>query len=128
MRPAFDSPLVDRGVPGGLLSTESQFDLALLARLVDGNGDGTAQRDMGAFEYQRAAPKVTASAAPATAGQGQAITFNAKASDSRSRGDDRGDHVGVRRRRDSSRARRRSTRLRQPVRTPRPPAPPTRRA
>ena len=82
MRPAFDSPLVDRGVPGGLLSTESQFDLALLARLVDGNGDGTAQRDMGAFEYQRAAPKVTASAAPATAGQGQAITFNAKATDS----------------------------------------------
>ena len=49
MRPALDSPLVDRGVPGGLLSTESQFDLALLARLVDGNGDGTAQRDMGAL-------------------------------------------------------------------------------
>jgi hypothetical protein len=82
MRPAFDSPLVDRGVPGGLLSTESQFDLALLARLVDGDGDGVARRDMGAFEYQRAAPKVTASAAPATAGQGQAITFNAKATDS----------------------------------------------
>jgi hypothetical protein len=82
MHPAFDSPLVDRGVPGGLLSTESQFDLALLARLVDGNGDGTAQRDMGAFEYQRAAPAVTASASPATVGQGQAITFNAKATDS----------------------------------------------
>jgi hypothetical protein len=82
MRPGFDSPLVDRGVPGGLLSTESQLDLAFLARLVDGNGDGTARRDIGAFEYQRAAPVVTASAAPATAGQGQAITFNAKASDS----------------------------------------------
>jgi hypothetical protein len=37
---------------------------------------------MGAFEYQRAAPEVTASAAPATAGQGQAITFNATATDS----------------------------------------------
>jgi len=82
MRPGFDSPLVDHGVPGGLLSTESPFDLALLARLVDGNGDGTARRDMGAFEYQRAAPKVTASPAPATAGQGQAITFNATATDS----------------------------------------------
>ena len=82
MRPAFDSPLVDRGVPGGLLSTESQFDLALQGRLVDGNGDGTARRDMGAFEYQRAAPEVTAAAAPATAGQGQAITFNATATDS----------------------------------------------
>jgi PKD domain len=82
MRPAFDSPLVDRGMPGGLLSTESQFDLALQGRLVDGNGDGTARRDMGAFEYQRAAPEVTASAASATAGQGQAITFNATATDS----------------------------------------------
>jgi hypothetical protein len=82
MRPAFDSPLVDRGVPGGLLSTESQFDLALEGRLVDGNGDGTARRDMGAFEYQRATPEVTAAAAPATAGQGQAITFNATATDS----------------------------------------------
>jgi PKD domain len=82
MRPAFDSALVDRGVTGGLLSTESPFDLAVQARLVDGNGDGTARRDMGAFEYQRAAPKVTAEAAPATAGQGQAITFNATATDS----------------------------------------------
>jgi hypothetical protein len=82
MRPAFDSALVDRGVPGGLLSTESPFDLTLQARLVDGNGDGTARRDMGAFEYQRAAPKVTASAASATVGQGQAITFNATATDS----------------------------------------------
>ena len=82
MRPAFDSALVDRGVPGGLLSTESPFDLALQGRLVDGNGDGTARRDMGAFEYQRAAPEVTAAAAPATAGQGQAITFKATATDS----------------------------------------------
>ena len=82
MRPAFDSPLVDHGVPGGLLSTESPFDLALLGRLVDGNGDGTARRDMGAFEYQRAAPEVTASAASATAGQRQAITFSATATDS----------------------------------------------
>jgi hypothetical protein len=82
MRPGFDSPLVDHGVPGGLLSTESPFDLALLPRLVDGNGDGTARRDIGAFEYQRAAPEVTASATPATAGQNQAITFNATATDS----------------------------------------------
>lgn len=80
-RPGFDSALVDRGVPGGLLITESAFDLALLPRLVDGNGDGTARRDMGAFEYQRAAPVVTATAAPATAGQGQAITFSASATD-----------------------------------------------
>lgn len=82
MRPGFDSPLVDRGVAGGLLTTESPFDLALLPRLVDGNGDGTARRDIGAFEYQRAAPHVTASAAPASVGQNQAITFSATASDS----------------------------------------------
>jgi PKD domain len=80
-RPGFDSPLVDRGVPGGLLATESPLDLALFARIVDGNGDGTARRDIGAFEYQRRAPQVAASATPSTAGQGKAITFDASATD-----------------------------------------------
>jgi PKD domain len=80
-RPGFDSPLVDRGVPGGLLAAESPLDLALFARLVDGNGDGTIRRDIGAFEYQRSAPQVAASATPSTAGQRKPITFNASATD-----------------------------------------------
>jgi hypothetical protein len=82
MRPGFDSPLVDRATAGGLLPAESQVDLARLPRLVDGNGDGTATRDIGAFEYQRSAPRVSASAAPGAAAIGEPITFAATATDS----------------------------------------------
>jgi hypothetical protein len=81
MRPAFDSPLVDRGVQGGLLAGESGVDLAGLPRLVDGDGEGTARRDIGAFEYQRSPPQLQASAAPTTAAVGAAITFSASATD-----------------------------------------------
>lgn len=45
-----DSPLVDRGFPGA----GSTSDLDGQPRPNDGNGDGTAVRDIGAFEYQRA--------------------------------------------------------------------------
>lgn len=43
-----DSPLIDRGFPGA----GSISDLDGLPRPNDGNGDGVAVRDLGAFEYQ----------------------------------------------------------------------------
>jgi len=48
-----DSPAVDAGdpAPGGLAT-----DFLGAPRPVDGNGDGVARRDMGAFEYQPPAP------------------------------------------------------------------------
>ncbi len=46
-----DSPLIDRGSPEG----GSTADLDGQARPADGNGDGLAVRDMGAYEYQRPA-------------------------------------------------------------------------
>jgi hypothetical protein len=44
------SPLVDSGFPG---DGPSATDLDGAARVTDGNGDGIARRDIGAFEYQR---------------------------------------------------------------------------
>ena len=46
-----DSPLIDRGFPG----EGSTADLDGQPRPNDGNGDGVAVRDIGAFEYQRPA-------------------------------------------------------------------------
>jgi hypothetical protein len=77
----YDSPLIDRGVPGGLLSGESTTDLLGLPRLVDGDGDGTARRDIGALEYQRRPPVVQASAAPSSALPGAPFTFDGSATD-----------------------------------------------
>jgi hypothetical protein len=57
-----DSPLLDRGFPGA----GSTADLDGRPRPNDGNGDGVAVRDPGAFEYQRPAspPGVTDTSAP----------------------------------------------------------------
>lgn len=57
-----DSPLLDRGFPGA----GSTADLDGRLRPNDGNGDGVAVRDPGAFEYQRPAspPGVTDTSAP----------------------------------------------------------------
>jgi hypothetical protein len=49
------SPLVDRGDPA-LAAGESATDAAGAPRIVDGNGDGTASSDIGAFEYQPPRP------------------------------------------------------------------------
>ena len=50
-----DSPLIDRGFPGA----GSISDLDGLPRPNDGNGDGVAVRDLGAFEYQGRASRPT---------------------------------------------------------------------
>jgi hypothetical protein len=57
-----DSQVIDRGSPSG----GSTSDLDGLPRPNDGNGDGDAVRDMGAFEYQRPAspPAVPDTSAP----------------------------------------------------------------
>jgi hypothetical protein len=44
------SPLVDRGLANLLSPNGSSTDLGGDPRVVDGNGDGTATRDVGAFE------------------------------------------------------------------------------
>lgn len=51
--PGFDSPLVD----AGSARADADTDLAGRPRVVDGDGDGTAARDIGAIEYQRRAPQ-----------------------------------------------------------------------
>jgi hypothetical protein len=56
------SPYVDTGEPGGLGAGQSPVDLLGAPRITDGNGDGTARRDVGAFEYQP--PPPPAAAAP----------------------------------------------------------------
>jgi PKD repeat protein len=72
------SPLVDRGRPG---SAQPPTDLAGAPRVVDGNGDGAPVVDMGALEYQRRAPAVTASVTPASGVAPLAAAFSASASD-----------------------------------------------
>jgi hypothetical protein len=47
------SPLIDRGSPDALASGESTTDRGANPRVTDGNGDGSAIGDIGAFEYQR---------------------------------------------------------------------------
>lgn len=57
--PKWDSPLVDSGDPHAAF-LPGPTDLDGNPRVIDGNGDGTAVLDIGAFEYQRRAPSVTA--------------------------------------------------------------------
>jgi hypothetical protein len=54
------SPLVDAGDP----DTPAGRDMDGNPRLVDGNGDGTVRRDMGAFEYQTGMPDSGPAAPP----------------------------------------------------------------
>jgi hypothetical protein len=50
VRLAPGSPLLDAGSPDALSDTEWPEDRAGLARIADGNGDGAAVRDLGAYE------------------------------------------------------------------------------
>jgi hypothetical protein len=76
-----DSLGIDAGRPGPLGAGEPTTDLDGNARVADGDGDGTARRDVGAFEYGRRAPVVTVTADRPTARVGESVTFTAAASD-----------------------------------------------
>jgi len=67
------SPLIDAGGP--LAPGEYELDAEGDPRVVG------ASRDVGAFEYQRRAPSVSAGASSTTATVGQAVTFSGSASD-----------------------------------------------
>jgi hypothetical protein len=69
----YSSSLVDAG--GQTLLPGSAKDLAGGRRVVDGKGDGGAQADIGAFEYQRSAPAFQASASTGAAPAGTPIAF-----------------------------------------------------
>jgi Ca2+-binding RTX toxin-like protein len=81
-RPRDDSPLIDAGDPAGLADGESPTDLAGAPRIVDFRGTCTARRDVGAYERQAGPrpPRAVATAAPAQAGTGQEVTFDAAGS------------------------------------------------
>ena len=70
------SPLIGAGTPGGLPAGQFASDLAGNPRIVDG------ARDVGAYEYQRGAPVVSASASAAAAYVGEAVSFSGSATDS----------------------------------------------
>ncbi len=75
-RLSFDSLLLDQDPTPGLLYPE-ETDIRGLNRIVAGASPFTsAKRDMGAYEYQHAAPVAQASAPPSPATTGQAISFN----------------------------------------------------
>ncbi|MDX6697577.1 MAG: hypothetical protein QOE65_974 [Solirubrobacteraceae bacterium] len=72
-----DSALIDGGADVAL--PPGATDLDGNPRTADGRGDGGAQIDLGAFEYQRGTP-VASATAPATAVMGQPVPYDASAS------------------------------------------------
>lgn len=72
----FDSTLIDHGAPAAITAP---LDLAAAPRVADGDGDGMAVVDLGAFEYQRAAPTAVIEGVD-HARPGQTLTFAAGAS------------------------------------------------
>jgi hypothetical protein len=76
------SPLIDAGDPAAPAAGEPATDLGGAARVVDGNGDGSARSDTGAFEYGRGLPLLSGvTASPLAAAVGAPIAFAAEASD-----------------------------------------------
>ena len=58
-RLAAGSPLIDKAGSSSIAPDESPTDLRGASRIVDGNGDGTSARDIGAFESGAVAPTST---------------------------------------------------------------------
>jgi plastocyanin len=75
-----DSPVIDAG-SSPLGNNESTTDKLGNPRVVDGDGDALAIRDMGAFEFQPTAPIASASADRATASVGDTVTFTGSSTD-----------------------------------------------
>ena len=63
------SPLMDAGTPGGLDVGEPGTDVTGAPRITDGNGDCSAQRDIGAYERAAAACAAPGSGEPVPASQ-----------------------------------------------------------
>jgi PKD repeat protein len=74
-----DSALIDAGDPAGLAAGELTTDLANQPRIIDGNGDCVARRDIGAYEFTPGprAPEASVIATPGQATIGQQVAFGA---------------------------------------------------
>jgi PKD repeat protein len=78
----FDSALVDSADPSSPGMGDPTVDLDGLPRKVDGIGSGRPRADIGAFEYQRRPPAITAESASATTASVHApVTFHGAATD-----------------------------------------------
>ncbi len=75
----WNSPLLDQGRPTDLVQGENP-DLAGRERVRDSNGNGSAIRDIGAYEYQRLAPTARGVVKPAPTPLGGATVFDASSS------------------------------------------------
>jgi hypothetical protein len=73
----WSSPMIDAG--RNATFADSPWTLDALARIVDGDGNGSATPDLGAFEYQ-ALPPVADIDGPSVVTAGQPVTFDGSAS------------------------------------------------
>jgi hypothetical protein len=83
---AYNSPLIDAGDPASPDLTgfepDSTLDFDGLPRKVDGEADGVARADIGAFEFQQTPPSVTnATVTPTTVRPGQPVAFHGAGTD-----------------------------------------------
>jgi PKD domain-containing protein len=83
----WSSPAIDAGPSEPFAVWESRLDLADRPRIVDGDGNGTARRDMGAYEYQHRRPKAKADASPDKRPVGRPFKFSAVGSTDPDAGD-----------------------------------------
>jgi hypothetical protein len=76
--PLFGSPLIDAGSPTPAADPDEGDTYGVpRRRVVDGDGDGVARRDIGGSEYQRYGPLSSFLDAPATAAAGTPVVFDA---------------------------------------------------